>query len=212
MRDTTDASLPVRKRLADFEWLGRVLAYVVPLAAFIFAVRVWPFPAPNGVILDGAIGGGRIALIALGIALIYRANRVINFAQGDLGQVPATLGVLLIISLGVNYFLAFATGLVAAILLGVLVETLIIRRFFKAPRLILTVATIGLSQVLIGGGLFLAQAFGEDFQSNRLEPPFSVKFQVGSTIFNGNDVIAMVTIPIAFVALAVWLRFSNIGV
>src|SRR4030095_7816052 len=107
---------------------------VVPLAAFIFAVLIWPFPAPSGVILDGALGGGRIALIALGIALIYRANRVTNFAQGDLGQVPATLGALLVISLGVNYILAFTTGLAAAIVLGVLVETLIIRRFFKHPR------------------------------------------------------------------------------
>ena len=212
MRDTTDASLPVRKRLADFEGLGRLLAYVVPVAALIFAVRVWPFPAPNGVILDGALGGGRIALIALGIALIYRANRVINFAQGDLGQVPATLGALLVITLSVNYFVAFTTGLVAAVVLGIVVETLIIRRFFRAPRLILTVATIGLSQVLIGAGLYLAQAFGQDFQTNRLDPPFTVKFQVGSTIFNGNDVIAMITIPIAFIALAAWLRLSNIGV
>jgi branched-chain amino acid transport system permease protein len=212
MRDRTDASLPVRRRLADFEWLGWVLSYVLPVAAFIFAVRVWPFPAPNGVILDGALGGGRIALIALGIALIYRANRIINFAQGDLGQVPATLGALLVISLSVNYFLAFTTGLAAAIVLGVLVETLIIRRFFRAPRLILTVATIGLSQVLIGAGLFLAEAFGQDFQTNRLDPPFEVRFEVGSTIFNGNDVIAMVTIPIAFIALAAWLRLSNIGV
>ena len=56
MRDTTDASLPVRKRLADYEWLGRLLAYVLPVAGLIFAVRVWPFPAPNGVILNA--GGG----------------------------------------------------------------------------------------------------------------------------------------------------------
>src|SRR6266516_3271533 len=212
MSDTTDAWLPVPKRPASEKGYVPLLAYVVQIAGLIFAVRVWPFPAPNGVILDGALGGGRIALIALGIALIYRANRVINFAQGGLGQVPATLGALLVITLSVNYFLAFATGLVAAILLGVVVETLIIRRFFRAPRLILTVATIGLSQVLIGGGLFLAQAFGQDFQTNRLDPPFSVKFQVGSTIFNGNDVIAMITIPIAFIALAAWLRLSNIGV
>jgi branched-chain amino acid transport system permease protein len=212
MSDTTGASLPVRTRLADYESIGRVLVYAVPIGLLVFAVRVWPFPAPNGVILDGAIGGGRIALIALGIALIYRANRIVNFAQGDLGQVPATLGALLVITLSVNYFVAFTTGLVAAIILGVLVETLIIRRFFRAPRLILTVATIGLSQVLIGGGLFLAEAFGQDFQTNRLDPPFAVKFEVGSTIFNGNDVIAMVVIPIAFVALAAWLRFSSIGV
>jgi branched-chain amino acid transport system permease protein len=212
MSETTGASLPVRTRLADFDWLGRVLAYAVPIGLLIFVVRVEPFPAPNGVILDGAIGGGRIALIALGIALIYRANRIVNFAQGDLGQVPATLGALLVITLSVNYFVAFTTGLVAAIVLGVVVETLIIRRFFRAPRLILTVATIGLSQVLIAGGLFLAEAFGQDFRTNRLEAPFSVKFQVGSTIFDGNDLIAMITIPIAFVALAAWMRLSNVGV
>jgi branched-chain amino acid transport system permease protein len=212
MSDMTGASLPVRTRLADFEWLRRVLAYAVPIGLLIFAVRVEPFPAPNGVILDGAIGGGRIALIALGIALIYRANRIVNFAQGDMGQVPATLGALLVITLSVNYFVAFATGLVAAIVLGVVVETLIIRRFFKAPRLILTVATIGLSQVLIAAGLFLAEAFGQDFETSRLAPPFSVRFEVGSTIFDGNDIISMVTIPIAFVALAAWLRFSNVGV
>jgi ABC-type branched-subunit amino acid transport system permease subunit len=212
MSDTTGASLPVRTRLSDFAWLGRVLAYAAPIGLLIVAVRVEPFPAPNGVILDGAIGGGRIALIALGIALIYRANRIVNFAQGDLGQVPATLGALLVITLSVNYFVAFATGLVAAIVLGVVVETLIIRRFFRAPRLILTVATIGLSQVLIAAGLFLAEAFGQDFQTNRLAAPFSVKFQVGSTIFDGNDVIAMITIPVAFVALAAWLRLSNVGV
>ena len=69
-----------------------------------------------------------------------------------------------------------------------------------------------MSQVLIGGGLFLAEAFGQDFQTNRLDPPFTVKFQVGSTIFNGNDVIAMVMIPVVFIALAAWLRLSNIGV
>jgi branched-chain amino acid transport system permease protein len=212
MSDTNGASLPVRLRLSDFEWLGRLLAYALPVGLLVFAVRVEPFPAPNGVILDGAIGGGRIALIALGIALIYRANRIVNFAQGDLGLVPATLGALLVITVGVNYFVAFTTGLVAAIVLGVVVETLIIRRFFRAPRLILTVATIGLSQVLIASGLFIAEAFGQDFETSRLAPPFSMRFEVGSTIFDANDVIAMVAIPIAFVALAAWLRMSNVGV
>src|SRR2546427_91256 len=58
--------------------------------------KLWP--APAGVILKGAVIGGLYALIALGIALIYRANRIINFAQGDLGGGPAALAVLLIVS------------------------------------------------------------------------------------------------------------------
>ena len=128
-----DAALPVRRSFADFERTRRVLSVVVPVFLVFFAVRVWPIEAPWGVVLDGAIGGGRIALIALGIALIYRANRVVNFAQGDLGSLPATLAVLLILSSGLNYFLALAIGIVAAVVLGIVVEMLIIRRFFRAP-------------------------------------------------------------------------------
>ncbi|MBJ7282961.1 MAG: branched-chain amino acid ABC transporter permease, partial [Acidimicrobiia bacterium] len=60
--------------------------------------------------LGGMLVGGRIALIALGFALVYRASRVVNFAQGDLGQVPATLVVLLVISAGWSYWLALVIG------------------------------------------------------------------------------------------------------
>src|SRR5512132_3353886 len=200
MPDTTDASLPVRTRLADFDWLGRVLAWVVPLAAFIFAVRVWPFPAPNGVILDGALGGGRIALIALGIALIYRANRIINFAQGDLGAVPATLAVMLVVAWNWNYWIGLVAGLAAALVLGVLVETLIIRRFFSAPRLVLTVATIGLAQLLAGAGLFLPRAFGDQSFGTRLAPPFEANFEIGGTNFNADDVLTMIVVPACLLA------------
>ncbi|HEX6312593.1 MAG TPA: ABC transporter permease [Acidimicrobiia bacterium] len=214
MRDTersgaTRAVLPALAAIRPAD----ALAVLVPVAVLFIAVRVWPWPAPLGVLLDGALAGGRIALVALGIALIYRANRVINFAQGDLGTVPATLVVMLIISTGINYFLAVAAGLAAAIVLGVLVETLIIRRFFRAPRLILTVATIGLSQVLVGAALYLPEAFGETaLQQSRLEPPFTLRFDVAGTIFNGNDVIAMVVIPAAFVAMALWLNRSATGI
>ena len=57
--------------------------------------------------------------------------------------------------------LSAVLGLVAAIVLGVLVETLIIRRFYHSPRLIVTVATIGVAQVLTGAALFLPNLFGD---------------------------------------------------
>jgi hypothetical protein len=46
--------------------------------------------------------------------------------------------------------------------LGVLVEGLIIRRFFTAPRLVLTVATIGLAQLLAGAGVLVFAGGGGD--------------------------------------------------
>src|SRR4051795_7592457 len=108
------------------------------LAFYWILEKLWP--APAGVVLKGMVIGGLYSLIALGLALIYRANRIINFAQADLGGVPASLAVLLIVSVGLPYVLAIATGLAAGIVLGIVVEFIVIRRFAKAPRLILTVA------------------------------------------------------------------------
>src|SRR5439155_92487 len=111
--------------------------------------RLWP--APNGILVKGAVVGGLYALIALGIALVYRANRIVNFAQGDLGGVPASLAVLLIAVSGWPYLPAMLVGLASGVVLGVFIEFVIIRRFARAPRLILTVATIGIAQLLVFG-------------------------------------------------------------
>ena len=57
------------------------------------------------------------ALLAAGIVIVYRANRIVNFAQAELGAVPANLALLLIAARHWNYFLAAGSGLAAAILL-----------------------------------------------------------------------------------------------
>jgi branched-chain amino acid transport system permease protein len=184
---------------------------VFPLVALVVAQRIL-WPAPMGVVLNGALVGGRIALIALGIALVYRANRIINFAQGDLGGVPATLGVMLVVSWGWSYWLGLTVGLVAAVVLGVLVETLVIRRFSQAPRLVLTVATIGISQLLIGASLLLPRAFGSTTLAPRLEPPFDLNFELGGTRFHANDILTMIVVPVALLLLAAFLHRSTVGI
>ncbi len=114
---------------------------------FVFGVRlIWP--APIGVMVQGVVIGGLTAMIAFGLALVYRSNRIINFAQGDLGGVPASLAVLLILERGWPYPIAFVAAIVTAVFLGGFVEFTFIRRFRKQPRLILTVVTIGVSSIL----------------------------------------------------------------
>ena len=46
----------------------------------------WSIPAPQ--VVYGIIIGSLTALTAIGLALVYRANKVINFAQADIGAVP----------------------------------------------------------------------------------------------------------------------------
>ena len=181
------------------------LIWIAAAAAFLVVVQVLWGP-PAGIVVQGALLGGLSALLALGLALVYRAHRILNFAQGDLGAAPASLAVLLVVTSGASWLVAFAAGLATAVVLGVLVEVLVIRRFFRAPRLVLSVATIGLAQVLAGIGLLLPGWFGVQLPPQSFPAPIDVSFTVEPLRFGGNDVVALIVIPLAFVGIAVFLR------
>src|SRR5688572_2264806 len=108
-------------RLAELRspWSGRgarAMAYAPPVA--IFALQQVLYPLPLGVWVRGVLVGAVTALIALSMALIYRSNRIVNFAQGDLGAAPAVLVFLLLTDWGWPYPLAVAAGAAAAFALG----------------------------------------------------------------------------------------------
>lgn len=195
----------------------RSVARSLAPAAAIIAVQLVFFPLTPGLFLRGLIVGGLSALIALGMAITYRSNRIVNFAQADLGTPPVVLVYLLLTVWHWPYAIAVATGALAAIVLGAIVELGVIRRFFRAPRLLLTVATLGLSQLLAAGAILLPLAFGQDtLLAPHLDPPFDIDFTVGSgrsgVVFHGNDVLALVAIPVVIAVFASLLRSSSVGV
>ena len=186
-------------------WAG----FAVAVAIILFARFAWS--VPSGVIAQGALVGGLTSLLALGIALVYRANRIVNFAAGDLGLVPATFAILLMIgSARFGWWPALFVGVVTAVALGALVEVGIIRRFSRAPRLILTVATIGLAQLLAAASLKLPAWIVPT--SRAVPEPFDVHLTISPITFKGTDVVAFVVVPLAFVALAVFLRATDAGI
>ena len=211
---TTVASAPSAS--ARSEWADdprvRAGAYLVAGALVFYWIvdRLWA--VPFGVLVKGAVIGGLYSMIAVGIALVYRANRIINFAQGDLGGVPASLAVLLIAVSGWPYPLAILTGLVSGVVLGVVVEFVIIRRFAKAPRLVLTVATIGIAQLLTFLEIYMPQAFHATTPPQSFPSPFNFSFAIGVVRFQGNDVLAMMMVPLVLVAMAWFLNRTHIGV
>jgi branched-chain amino acid transport system permease protein len=191
--------------------LRLIVATVVPALA-VLAVQMVFFPQPIGVSLQGVIIGLLGALLAVGMALVFRANRILNFAQVELGLAPTVLAVSLITYAGVNYFLAAAVGLVGSILLGSIIELVIIRRFFNSPRLILTVATIGLSQLLVAGALFIPMIWGDQPTASVIHVPISLTFSVYPLVFTADHVAALIVAPLALLGVALMLRFTSIGI
>ena len=198
-------------RLAERTMAFRhALAPLTP-AFVLVAVQLTFFGVPLGAWIRGVVIGLLTALLAVGMALVYRANRVLNFAQADLGFVPATLSVGLIVFSGLPYALGLTTGLVAAVVLGAVVELAIVRRFTRSPRLVLTVATIGITQLLAVLALLVPRLWDQSAASQRIPAPVDWKLTVGSFILNANDLIAMLVAPVAMIAVGLFLSRTLVG-
>ena len=189
---TIDPGSPGRPVAVPALGLDRLapLAPYWPAAALV-VLQLVVFPMPLGPWVLGIVVGLLVALVALGMGLIYRANRVLNFAQADLGTIPATVAVGLITVTGAGWVLGVLAGLASAVVLGALVELLVIRRFFRAPRLLLMVATIGLSQLFIFFGLLLPRLWGEKtFIDKSVSMPLSVHWTLGVQQLGPNELTA----------------------
>jgi len=140
------------------ELTGRSRALTITasvVVALLLATVIVPSRAPFGIVLQGALYGSVTGLLGLGLVLTYRSDRIINFSYGAMGGVGGSVGVLLYLGKHWNYVVCLLIGLAVGALVGAGTETLVIRRFARAPRLILTVATIGVFQIL--GAIELVQ-------------------------------------------------------
>ena len=188
------------------------VAAVASVAA-VLGVQLILFPMPLGVWIQGAVLGLLGSLMAVGLGLTYRLNKVINFAQGDLGTAPAVLAVGLIGFSGVNYFAGLATGLVASVLLTAIVEFVVVRRFRRSPRLILTVATIGLSQLLVVLSLLIPRIWGQTPISSAVVTfPWHLSWRIAPVVFDANDLVAVIVSVACLAAVSIWFTRSDIGI
>ena len=178
------------------------------VVVYFLANALLPNNLPIGIVVLGSVFGSFYALTALGLVLIYRANRVVNFAQADIGAVAGVLAIEFNIH-GLNYFLSIGLGLIIAAAIGALVNVAVIRRFRQAPRLIVAVATIGIAQILSGIALIIPFLWPG---SGGFTTPLDFTFRINPAVFSGNHVFAMVMVPTIMVAVIAFLRFTDYGI
>jgi len=163
---------------------------------------------PSFVLVQGVITGLSYGLLAMGLVLIYKTNRVLNFAQGQLGVVAAVFMVKCFYDFGFNYWFALLLSLGLAAAVGALSE-LLLRRLFDRPRVLVMVATIGLSQVLF---VFTALPFIRPKNLFKAFPvPFDISFSVGSYLFTPGQVLTLIAAPLVAIGLAGFIKWSPWG-
>jgi branched-chain amino acid transport system permease protein len=207
------------ERATAFLTSGRLAATVARRAGlsllFVLVVDLafglTPFIFVNGVAL-GALYG----IVGVALVLVYKTSRIINFAAAAVGAVPAITAVLLSTSQHVSYLLTMPIAVVGGLLSGALTEILVMRRFKRTSRLIVTVVTIGVAQGFAALGFFIPIWFGEKATGvPKVETPwqgFQINNGSGNPILTGNQVFAFGVVLVLTFGLMLFLKRSRMGI
>jgi ABC-type branched-subunit amino acid transport system permease subunit len=156
----------------------------------------------------GVVQGLNIGLLAVGIVLIYRTTRVVNFAHGELGAVSAVF----LSTLVVDHHWPYGVALVLVIVLAALIAgacELLLRRLFDRPRVLVMVATIGLSQFLFL--LTLVPFIRPKVTFVPFPVPFTASFVLDHYRFHESDILTLIVAPLLVLGLAVFLTRTRYG-
>ncbi|WP_419924797.1 ABC transporter permease subunit [Candidatus Poriferisocius sp.] len=159
------------------------------------------------VVFNGVVTGLTYGVLGVGLVLVYRSSRVINFAHGQMGAFAAAILALLVIRWDINFYLAFAAALAAGAALGAAVELSVVRRLFTSPRIVLFAATLGVAQLML-----LFQFLLPDLHTNeRFPTPLDARWRIGGLLIRSEHLMVLVVVPVITVALAWFLERSKQG-
>src|SRR4029077_3448663 len=109
------------------------------------ATPTWGFSAPMTKFIDltlsGISDGAIYAAVPQALVLIWRATRIVNFAQGAMLMITTFIASAVISSSG-SYWLGFGVALAAGLVFGAVVERVLIRPVENAPPLNAVILTL----------------------------------------------------------------------
>lgn len=227
----TQKSYALLRRPGALSWALVALLYIV--------VVLLPQGMPRGIYLSGLVFGARSALLVIGLVLVYRSSRVINFAQLQVGIVGAlafylTVQFHLVLraleavcgcaaagsapgwAVQLEFWVAVAAGLLVATLLSTVTYLLVVRRFRGAPPLVGSAATVAVASLL---GWFTAVQVPNWLRGSSLrglggsfQTPYGARFTFGTVQFGFPALATLLAAVAAVVGLSVFLRRARAGI
>ncbi|GIF63467.1 branched-chain amino acid ABC transporter permease [Asanoa ishikariensis] len=156
---------------------------------------------------DGLSRGAVYAAFALALVLIWRAARVVNFAQGAMAVVTAYAAYMVSDAVG-SYLVGFVVALVGGLLLGALVERGLMRFVGHANPLNDVIVALGLVLLLTA---VVGIIFGGEFRA--ANQPFDTRaIEVGGVpLMSRYDLFIWGTVATIVVLLALLFTRTAVG-
>jgi len=168
--------------------------------------------------ISGLLAGGPIALMALGLVLVFKSSYIFNFAHGQLLLIGALVTWWFAVQVGLPLWSAILLALLISAGLGLAVERLALRPMTGQPLLSIILMTLGLSQVLQGLALLLfggsQRNFPQIFSAGdpyRITTPFTYQDNPIVIILKQNLVWSFLIAILGVVVIGAYFRFTRTG-
>lgn len=158
-------------------------------------------------LLNGLAGASSLFLVAAGLSLIFGVTRVVNFAHGSLYMLGMYAAVWL--SARIGFWAALPAAALAVALAGILIESTLLRRIYRAPELLQLLATFAVLLILRDATLW---AWGPDDLLGPRAPGLKGAIEIAGGRFPQYDLFLIALGPAVFLALHLLLAKTRWGV
>ena len=158
-------------------------------------------------IINGLQLGSIYALVALGYSMVYGIILLLNFAHGDIIMVGTYVVWGCMANFGMHPVLSFVLAIVAATLLGVIIEKVAYTPLRSAPRLSLLITAIGISFLLENGFQLLFGAGSQKVEGLITGSGISL----GSMTISFSAMLTIVVSVICMVGLTFLVQKTKLG-
>ena len=157
----------------------------------------------------GLTSGALYALVALGITVVYKATRTVNFAHGDLFMIGGFIAYTFHVMWGFPYVVALVLAVIAGFVIGAVAERIAFRPLLGQPVVNILLATIGLSFVLKG----IARAtWGGKGDFIPFPPLFSAQpISVGGLILVPQQLVVLAGAVAVMLVFVAFFKFTKLG-
>jgi branched-chain amino acid transport system permease protein len=153
-------------------------------------------------VLIGVVQGSIYALLAVGLVLIFKTQRVINFAQAELATMGAFgLYIYLMVWPKVPYALAAVLAVITSGILGLIIERAVIRPLRESRDVTVFVATAGVALFIISMTLFIGDA-----NIRQVRPMMEGEVAVGTLPISYQQMLVILVLVVVSILLTAFFK------